>query len=196
VPGDPAFARLVSLACHDLRTPLATVNGFARTLTQLDDLDEPLPRYLGMMATAAEQMNELLDDLGLVARIEAGRWEPAPRDTDALELARAAAAAVSAVPVEVSGDGAPLHLDADAAERALANYARCAVRHGGLDRLLLEVDGLEVRFSPVTEDAAAVLTGDALRDLGAAVAARIVQALGGGSALEGEALVVRLPAAS
>ena len=29
---DNAFARLVSLACHDLRTPLATVHGFATTL--------------------------------------------------------------------------------------------------------------------------------------------------------------------
>ena len=28
----PEFSRLVTLACHDLRTPLATVNGFAKTL--------------------------------------------------------------------------------------------------------------------------------------------------------------------
>ena len=33
---DSEFARLVSLACHDLRTPLATVNGFARTLTRFE----------------------------------------------------------------------------------------------------------------------------------------------------------------
>ena len=31
---DPDFARLVSLACHDLRTPLATVHGFATTLSR------------------------------------------------------------------------------------------------------------------------------------------------------------------
>ena len=29
---DSRFPRLVSLACHDLRTPLATIYGFARTL--------------------------------------------------------------------------------------------------------------------------------------------------------------------
>ena len=29
---DTSFARLVSLACHDVRTPLATVHGFAKTL--------------------------------------------------------------------------------------------------------------------------------------------------------------------
>ena len=32
VSDDTYFARLVSLACHDVRTPLATVHGFAKTL--------------------------------------------------------------------------------------------------------------------------------------------------------------------
>jgi len=32
VENDTFFARLVSLACHDVRTPLATVNGFVKTL--------------------------------------------------------------------------------------------------------------------------------------------------------------------
>ena len=34
------FPRLVSLACHDLRTPLATVFGFARTLVRMEGLGE------------------------------------------------------------------------------------------------------------------------------------------------------------
>ena len=32
---DRRFAELVSVACHDILTPLATVYGFARTLEQL-----------------------------------------------------------------------------------------------------------------------------------------------------------------
>ena len=36
VATDRFFARFVSLACHDLRTPLATVSGFARTLERLE----------------------------------------------------------------------------------------------------------------------------------------------------------------
>jgi len=35
VTDDNQFARLVMLACHDLRTPLATVHGFAHTLARL-----------------------------------------------------------------------------------------------------------------------------------------------------------------
>ncbi len=37
---DNRFPRIVSLACHDLRTPLATIYGFARTLTRMEEHDE------------------------------------------------------------------------------------------------------------------------------------------------------------
>ena len=39
MPLDAPFPRVVSLACHDLRTPLATIYGFARTLSRGEDLD-------------------------------------------------------------------------------------------------------------------------------------------------------------
>ena len=190
---DSAFARLVSLACHDLRTPLATVNGFARTLTRFDQLEDPMPRYLQMMATAADQMGTLLDDLGLVARIESGRWEVPRREADTLELARGAAALVEIAPVDVTGSGTGASVEPGAAERALAAFARCALRHGGLERLDMGVDGAEIRMAPVTDESADVLVGEDLRDFGAAVAGRVVSALGGSVAVDGEALVVRLP---
>jgi len=38
--------------------------------------------------------------------------------------------------------------------------------------------------------------GESLRDLGAAIALRVVEALGGSSVLDGETLVVRLPVSS
>ena len=43
------FSRFVSLACHDLRTPLATVSGFAYTLENGDALGDPAARYVSMM---------------------------------------------------------------------------------------------------------------------------------------------------
>src|SRR3712207_2099305 len=90
VAEDTRFARLVSLACHDLRTPLATVNGFARTLERVDDLGEPATRYVEMIGQAATQIAELVDQLSLVAQIEAARYDPAVRDVDTLALASAA----------------------------------------------------------------------------------------------------------
>src|ERR687886_1725507 len=89
---DTFFARLVSLACHDLRTPLATVHGFARTIARTDDLGEPTSRYVEMIEAASAQLAELLDELSLAARIESGRYDPTPMDANSLELAQGVAA--------------------------------------------------------------------------------------------------------
>ena len=81
------FARLVSLACHDLRTPLATVQGFARRRSSASrTLGEPADRYMEMISPERMQMAELLDALALVARIESGRYEPGLVDADTREL--------------------------------------------------------------------------------------------------------------
>jgi signal transduction histidine kinase len=188
-----AFARLVSLACHDLRTPLATVSGFAHTLARLDGLAPPADRYVEMMITAAGEMGELLDGLGLIARIEAGRYEPATFPTDSLELAHATAKRLGPERVEVTGAGGGVAVDPEPAQLALHGLARCALRHGGLERITLDASGPEVRVSPITEAAAPIVMAEEIRDLGAAVGRRVFDALGGSSVLEGETLVVRLP---
>ncbi len=62
------FSRIVSLACHDLRTPLATVYGFSRTLERGGELDERSARFVTMISQASEQMTSLLDELGVAAQ--------------------------------------------------------------------------------------------------------------------------------
>lgn len=191
---DNQFPRLVSLACHDLRTPLATVHGFARTLSRAGNLEEPATRYVEMIEAASSQLADLLDELALVARIEGGRWEPNVQQTGSLDLARDAAERVTAGAVEVSGEGAGVAVDIEAAEHAVAALATCAIRHGGLEGLQLAVDGTELRLSPIPEEAAPIVMGESLRDLGAAVGVRTIRALGGEAELDGEALRLRLPA--
>ena len=190
---DTSFARLVSLACHDLRTPLATVHGFAKTLPRVAELEPPADHYLEMIVTAAGQISELLDELSLAARIEAGRYEPGARETDTLSLARGAAERLGADRVRVSGSGEPLETDAEALDRGISALVQAALRHGGLDEVAVEVEGRELRVSPVTAAAAPVVLGEELRDLGAAVAARLVERLGGSLAVAGETLTIRLP---
>src|SRR5436190_997793 len=108
---DTSFARLVSLACHDLRTPLATVHGFARTIARTDDLGEPTSRYVAMIETASGQMADLLDELGLVARIEAGRYEPTTTQVSLGELGAAVAVRlVRTLGGSVAVEGETLHV--------------------------------------------------------------------------------------
>ena len=189
---DSDFARLVSLACHDLRTPLATVHGFATTLARGGGLEPPADRYVEMIDAASAQLAELIDELSLAARIESDRYDPTPREGDTLELAQAAAARLGEERVHVSGGGAALETDAEAVERGLAALFQSALRHGGLDAVEVEVDGLELRLSPVTASAAPVVLGEDLRDLGAAVAVRLVGRLGGSVSVTGETLTIRL----
>jgi signal transduction histidine kinase len=190
-PTEDTFARLVSLAVHDLRTPLATVSGFARTLERTS-LGDPEDKYVQMMVAASNQLAELLEEVALVARIESGRWEPNVQEVDSLELARDAAGAVEGAHVE--GSGAPIRVDREAAETALRQLARCALRHGGLKQLDVAVAGPEIAIAPITEGAAPILLGREARDLGALIALRVVRALGGTVALDGDRLLVRLPA--
>jgi signal transduction histidine kinase len=192
VTEDRQFARLVMLACHDLRTPLATVHGFAQTLLRMEGLEDPLDRYLGMIDTASAQIAELIDELSLGAKIEAGRYDPLSTETDSLELARAAATRLGEERVTVSGEGATVSVDRDATERAVSALAQCALRHGGLDHVSLIVERTVLDVSPITPASAPVVLGQDLRDLGAAVAVKLVEAHGGSVAVEGESLRVVL----
>jgi len=192
VTENDAFARLVSLACHDLRTPLATVHGFATTLTRGGGLEPPADRYVEMIDAASAQLAELIDELSLAARIESGRYDPGMREADTLELAQAAAARLEEERVHVAGSGTALETDTAAVERGLAALFQSALRHGGLERVEVEVDGAEIRLSPVTAASAPVVLGEDLRDLGAAVAVQLVRRLGGSVSVDGETVTIRI----
>jgi signal transduction histidine kinase len=184
---DDQFSRLVSLACHDLRTPLATVYGFARTLNRMEERDERTGRFLGMIEEAAEQMTELLDALGVVARIEGGRWEPVLREVDTLELARGGDERI-----EATGSGETIATDVEAVERGLHALALAALRHGPVDRVTWTVHGRQLELAPVTEAAGPVVSGEGVRDLGSLVARAVIEQLGGSLELAGTTLRVRL----
>jgi signal transduction histidine kinase len=191
---DTSFSRLVSLAAHDLRTPLATINGFAQTLARMGGLEPPNDRYIDMIVQASGQLAELLDELGLAARIEGERYEPNIQSIDTLELARAAQEMLGEDRVNVAGGGGRVAVDVEATRRGVSALVQAALRHGGLEQVDVTAEGQSIAIRPVTDSSGAVVTGADLRDLGAAVAVRLVLALGGSVELEGDSVVVRLPA--
>src|SRR4051812_529375 len=192
VENDTYFAKLVSLGCHDVRTPLATVHGFAKTLERVTELEPPADRYVEMIELASAQMAELLDELSLAARIESGRYEPALREADTLALAEAARERLGEDVVQVDGDGTTVSTDVDAVERGVSALVQSVLRHGGLDEVAVLVRGNEIDVSPVTPASAPVVLGQELRDLGAAVAVRAIETLGGAVTVDGGTLTIRL----
>lgn len=181
------FPRVVSLACHDLRTPLATIFGFARTLTRMGELDERTMRFLGMIEEASEQMTEMLDEVGVAARIEGERWEPALRAVDTVELATS-----DDERVVTEGDGETIETEPESVGRALQSLAVAAARYGPAERVTWRVSGRDLELAPITADAAPVVTGETIRDLGSLVARMVIEELGGSLELDGETLRVRL----
>jgi signal transduction histidine kinase len=184
---DERFPRVVSLACHDLRTPLATVYGFARTLSRAGELDDRTRRFVGMIEEAAEQMTVLLDRLGTAARIQAERWEPVLREVDTLDLARSGDDRI-----ESRGNGTTVTTEADVVASALESLAVAASRFGPVDTVAWDVDGRVLELSPITDEAAPVIMAEDLRDLGAIVARYEIEQLGGALELAGDRLRVTL----
>jgi signal transduction histidine kinase len=189
---DTSFARLVALACHDVRTPLATVHGFTTTLARTAELAPPADRYVEMIDAASRQIAELLDELSLAARIEGGRYDPLLREADTLGLARSAAERLGDDRVHVSGEGASVETDIDAVDRGVSALVQATLRHGGLDEVDVLVRGKEIDVSGITDSSARVVLGHDLRDLGAAVAVRLIEVLGGAVSVSGQTLTIRL----
>ena len=179
---EASFERLVELACHDLRTPLAAVNGFTKTILRAGEVTDV--RFVELIDEAAGQMTVLVEQLGLAARIAAGHYEPHLVEASTLELAIA-----SGVPA--AGEGATIETDIGTVARSLGALAAAAVRFGG-DAPTWIVSGRLLSLEPVGGSAADALDGSTARDVGAHVARATIEALGGSVTLDGETLRVRL----
>jgi hypothetical protein len=98
--------------------------------------------------------------------------------------------------VAVEGEGAPVRVDAEATERALAQLARATARFGGHESVTLEVRGAALELSPLSDVAVPVVLGEEPRELAAPAAAALVRALGGSLEARAGTLVVVLPSGS
>jgi hypothetical protein len=193
VPDD--FPARISSACHDLRTPLASAFGFARTLERLGAVEGDHARYLALVVESTQELGRLIDCLAVVARVEGDRLV---LETETVESGALIADALELVPSDrVAGGGADVsvELDRGRAAAALAWLAEAVVRlvpEGDVVQLEARADG-SFALGPVSEvmgDRFAVGEGD-LRALGALAVAR---AHGGALAREGDRMVVRFAA--
>lgn len=186
--GDDRLPRLVDLACHDLRTPLATVSGFAKTLARGGELGDREAHFVAVIDEAADQLAALVDLLSLAARIESGRFDPPTAEVDTMDLARA----FTDGRIAVEGSGLPVVTSRDAFGNALGLLAVAALRFGEVSGVTWRVRGRELALSPLQPDAEPVVTGATPRDLGALVARMTIEALGGTLAVEHGSLRVQL----
>jgi signal transduction histidine kinase len=191
----PGFPELVSRACHDLRTPLASAFGFARTLERLGTVEGDQARYLAIVIQSTEELARLIDALALLARVENGRL---PLERTGVATAELVSEACALVPGErLSAGGAGAHIEVDRARSAaglawLAEATEHAIPGESPLRLDARADGSIVLGPlPGTMDDRLI---DGTGDLRACAALAVARAHGGSLAREGEWIVVRLAA--
>ena len=103
---------------HDLRSPLAALQAAIEALA--DGVAPDPPRYLRSMAHDVAALSSLVDDLFLLARIEAGRLELSREPIDLTELVDDA---VESLRPTAAGRGIDVRLVADGPVRAMVNPA-------------------------------------------------------------------------
>ncbi len=86
----------VANVSHELKTPLTSISGYAETLLTDRPDRETTTQFLGRILGNARRMQELVDDLLDLSRIESGRWQPARTVLDVEAVAREAWAALAA----------------------------------------------------------------------------------------------------
>ena len=144
-----AFVATVS---HELRTPLTSISGFLEMMHDEEDrLDETARRYLEVIRRSTERLHALVEDLLLVAQIEAKRVELSLAAIDLADLATRSVEAVRPVAAEkdvtvyvVSDHPPPAHGDRTRLTQVLDNLVSNAVKftdEGGTVTVTVEGNG-------------------------------------------------------
>lgn len=135
-----AHTDFVANASHELRTPLAAILGYVETLLDPQAGGDPATRsrFLGIVQREARRMQQLVEDLMSLSRIEAVKHE---RPDDIVDLARivrevvadvnAAHDGTTAIVAPGSGTQALLPGDAGQLAQLVRNLVENGIRHGG-----------------------------------------------------------------
>ncbi|MEA2525481.1 MAG: hypothetical protein QOF73_2708 [Thermomicrobiales bacterium] len=156
--------RFLSIAAHELRTPIAVTKAFAELLAREQARGTPSPERVAHLVDrivgGADRLDQLTQELLDVARLRLGQLplQPEPLDLTALarevvERHRERAAETHHVVVEVDGP-CPVMADPDRIEQVLVNLVENALKYspaGGTVRVSVAHEGDGVRVSVADE---------------------------------------------
>jgi len=155
--------RFVADAAHELRTPIAGVQAVAEAALAPDMAPEERERLHLLMLRESRRAGRLVDDLLVLARLDAGlelRREP----VDLLELARGEAERARFVApdqqVEVRGEPVTVIGDASRLAQVLGNLLDNARRHAGAGAVTVGVSGGDPATVLVTDDGPGIPPAD------------------------------------
>ena len=128
---------LVAAVSHDLRTPLASIKASSSTLADpgLDISPEAGRRLATLIDVQADRLDELVQNLLDMSRIQAGVLQPRRTVTSLADLVSCVVSDVAPRPgytvgVELPDDLPPVDVDRTLISRVLTNLLENAIRHG------------------------------------------------------------------
>jgi signal transduction histidine kinase len=150
---------LIANVSHDLRSPLASIQGYLETIQIKDGSLTPRERgeHISVALRNARRLNTLVSELFELSKLEARQVKPQFETFSVAELVQdlvmqfrpQAEAAAIRLEVELSERAARVHGDIALVERALANLIENALRHtpdGGCVRVVAASDVDQVRI--------------------------------------------------
>ena len=147
----------VANVSHELKTPLTVVRGYAETLRNDDPPAAVRLGFLNTMLANTARMQQLIDDLLDLSRIESRAWRPEPgvaaieplaREVWTALSARAGAAAI-AFSTAIAPDAAEVRADPEGLRQIFTNVLDNAARYtpaGGRVTVRSAREGTEVRI--------------------------------------------------
>lgn len=90
IENDRLKSEFISIASHQLRTPLSTINTYSRMLTDgyAGSLNEDQVLFVKAISSASERMNDLINTLLNITRIGAGSIRQVSEEVDVISLAQ------------------------------------------------------------------------------------------------------------
>jgi signal transduction histidine kinase len=132
---DRMKSEFISTASHEMRTPLTTIIGFAKSLQQPEFVEDSEMRkeFLGRMERQGDRLLNLVDQLLHTARLEGRETEPKRAPFDFAVLAEEVAAGLDhkgvAIKFDLPDDLPSLVSDRDMVSHILANLLGNAVKY-------------------------------------------------------------------
>lgn len=158
---DEMKSRFLSNMSHEFRTPLSSIRGLSKLLLDRIDgeLTEEQEKQVNFILKGAESLNELVNDLLDLAKIEAGKVDVRPKKFDVAELFSALRGMLRPLLVtdtvklvfEEPGDGMMLYTDEAKVSQILRNFISNAIKFTEAGEIVVSAtrlpDAEAIRFS-------------------------------------------------
>ncbi|MBQ8504480.1 MAG: HAMP domain-containing protein [Clostridia bacterium] len=129
--------RLIRDISHELKTPITTVKGYIENIQVLTQDDKKLKRYCEIAAEECDAIDELVEEMLEMSRLEGDGYVCDMEDVNALEISAIINNKLDnefrSQKIDIGFDSAVIHCNSTLISRAVINFVKNAVKYGNKD---------------------------------------------------------------